>query len=332
MQTSHKFSRPIFALIAFAILSTIALAQSNVQVSDQKAGSVLVFSYYISSSGNVRSNTRISITNVANVANTPANLTRVHLFLLSGVDCTPADLFICLTPNATAAFTTLDYDPDNVGYIIAVAVDANGLPTQNNVLIGNAFVSENTNSVVGFYEGNYGAEAFWRVPGTTPDNGNGTATIRWGTDYDGVPSQFAVEIQSPADSIGQRIYTAGLNGNLALTGLSGCAQLGTGQAYNEDEKFGSFQGFITGACLCRSGFVLTNAPRVPGGLLGLIPSGKSGILKFNVTAAVGLIFTPRNNLNANSWNGIRTLHKTATATPAGAGGPSLIVPVFPPVC
>ncbi len=151
MRTSHKLTRLILALTTLVVFSALAMAQTppvNTQVSDQKAGSVLVYPYYISSTGQIKSDTRISITNTSgylgNAAQQLANLARVHIFLLNGATCTQADLFVCLTPNATATFKTSEYDPDNSGYVIAVAVDANGQPMANNVLIGNAFVNDLT--------------------------------------------------------------------------------------------------------------------------------------------------------------------------------------------
>jgi hypothetical protein len=338
MRTSHKLTRLLLALTSLVVFSALALAQNppppmNVAVSDQKAGSVLVFPYYISSTGQVQSDTRISITNTSGLANTVANLARVHIFLMSGANCTPADLFVCLTPNATATFKASEYDPDNAGYVLAVAVDATGFPAQNNVLIGNAFVNDRTEIPGSLYEGNYGAEAFWKKNTTVRNNGDGTAAIRLDdADYDGAPSQFTVEIQHPSDVLNQYIVIAALAGDIANSTLSGCGQVGTGQAYNQDEKFGSFQGFIGNACLCRA-IITGTSPRVPGGLAGLIGlagQGRSGTLKFNVTAGVGLLLTPRlAGGTSNPWSGIRTLHKTAVNTTTAA---SIIIPTFVPVC
>jgi hypothetical protein len=51
----------------------------------------------------------------------------------------------------------------------------------------------------------------------------------------------------------------------------------------------------------------------------LIPSGRTGTLKWNSGGSVGLILTPKQG--TNKWTGIRTLHKTAVS--AGA----LVIPV-----
>ena len=199
-----------------------------------------------------------------------------------------------------------------------MAVDANGNPVQNNSLVGNAFVID------GEYMDNYGAEAFWaNSPVVAVPNANGTATLFFdGGSYDAVPSQFAVEIQSPLDAAGQKIVTAGLNGNLSTSQLTGAGQSGTGLIYNGNEKpFGSFSAFLSGNCQAIA-TISTTTPRVPNGMSTMIPKGQVGTMKFNVGGAVGLLMTPR---TAN-WKGIRTLHKTALTVT------TLTIPVIRPVC
>ena len=292
-------------------------AFENVPVSDGKAGSVLVFPYYTSTIGG-GSDTRMTISNISNAASTVANQAYVHLFFIDGTTCQQSDLFLCLTPNASFSFKASEYDPGNTGYVIAVAVDNQGLPVNNNVLIGNAFVTSGT------LADNYGAEAF-RANGQSfalfTQTGN-TATLYFDhTGYDAVPRQFAVEIQSPLDAAGQQVITSGLSGNLTTSQMTGAAQVGTGQAFNEKEAFASFQGWLTGACQAR-GTVTTSSPRVPGGLGNLIKTGQAGNLKFNIGVGVGVLLTPR----GGAWTGIRTLHKTQTTTT------TIIIPIFVPVC
>lgn len=304
-----------FMAMAPACVNVVCPVIANIGVSDQKAGSVLVFPYYTSTIGGA-SDTRISISNTSAAAPTVANQTYVHLFLIDGLTCQQADLFLCLTPNASFSFKASEYDPGNTGYVIAVAVNNQGVPIQNNVLIGNAFV--NTPN----FADNYGAESFWANSPSVASVSGSTATLFFdGAGYDPVPKQFAVEIQSPVDVAGQQIVTASLNGDLTASSLSGAAQVGTGQAFNEKEVFGSFSAFVTGGCQAR-GIISTTSPRVPNGLGTLIKTGQAGSLKFNVGGAVGLIMTPR----TAAWKGIRTLHKTqATAT-------TLTIPVFIPAC
>ena len=319
--TSHKFTRLFFALAALIVLAASALAgaaPTNVGVSDQKAGSVLAFPYYTSLGS---SDTRLTISNTGNFSN------NVHMFFV-GADCNQADQYICLTANASASFLASEYDPSNSGFLLAVSVDDRGTPISNNSLIGNAFVND------GNYVGNYGAEAFWSsLPigmMTSRVSADMTATLNFnGKIYDYLPNQHVAEIQSPNDSVGQRILVAGLNGSLVSGGTGTAAsQVGIGVAYNDGEKPGSYSSPFSGTCV-KSFIVSPTIPRVPGGLgsiaginnNALIPAGRTGTLKWNTGGTVGLILTPKQG--TNKWSGIRTLHKTGVRLDG-----SLVIPVF----
>ncbi len=289
----------------------------NVRVSDQKPGSVLVFPYYTSNLAGTN-DTRISMTNVRSPSTPKAYQAFAHVFLIDGASCLQTDFFVCLTPGATFTFTALSYDPEVTGYVIAVAVDgATGLPVQNNVLIGNAFVN------TADYFGNYGAESFAaNSTNLFVDNVTTARLFFDGIGYDAVPKEFTVEIQSPVDvpTPFQKIVTAGLIGDLAAGTLRGASQVTAGQIINENEDFRSVSNIVTGSC---QGFgTISNTLRVAGGLSNLIKTGMSGTVKFKVGGAVGLLLTPR----GTKWGGIRTLHKTATVAT------SLTIPVFVPSC
>jgi hypothetical protein len=151
----------------------------NPGISDQKAGSVLVFPYYTSAADGSfnRADTLLTISNVCNgAAVNPGgapNYAFLHFFFINGANCSPADTFVCLTPNGSVQLKASDYDPALTGYLIAVAVDSQGRPTQNNCFIGSAFVRDDANGVVD----SYGAEAFWKfTPGslTAPAGGRFT--------------------------------------------------------------------------------------------------------------------------------------------------------------
>ncbi|MFN7929970.1 MAG: Calx-beta domain-containing protein [Blastocatellia bacterium] len=301
--------------------ATGLLPLANVRTSDQKAGSLLVFPYYTSRVA-TNSDTRLSITN------TGTQQAYVHLFLVDGTSCDAADFFLCLTPNATASFKTSEYDPESTGFLYAVAVDTQGRPVPNNGLIGNAFVRD------GNYVDNYAAEAFWRYDANPTTISNGVALLHLnGGIYDAAPMQFSVEIQSPLDTVGQRIVVAPISGDLTNgtgnlnstnpTLQTAASQVGIGLASNEQEKTVSFSALLSGGCL-KSAVIGTTFPRVPNGLGNLISTGKAGLLQFRVGAGVGLLMTPRTG--ANKWYGIRTLHKTAMTNTV------IAIPVFIPVC
>ena len=312
MQTSHKLTRIFVALFTLVVLAISAMAGTdpdNIGVSDQKAGSVLVFPHYTSNS-QTKADTRLSITNVG------AGSVKVHVLLLDKT-CAQADYFVCPTANGSIVDKASNLDPDNTGYIVAYTVDNNGAPSNQNRLIGNAFVND------GEWIGNYGAEAFWAGAET---KGLGDVRMETKTDY-GVlgffaPCEFAVEIQSPKDAI-QKIITVGLAGDVNTMRVTGSAQVGVGFAYNAQERGGSFAKLLTGACYSEA-FITDTNPRVPTTLGVVIGAGNAGHLKFSVGAAVGLILT--SNKSKSGFSGIRTLHKTKTTEAA------LFVPQFMPTC
>lgn len=293
-------------LAVFGELRAATASDNNITISDQKAGSMLVFPYYTAAN---QSNTRIQITNVG------VPPVKVHILLMDK-SCQQLDYYTCITPNGSVIEKASNLDPDNAGYIIVLAVNDTGQPIIANRLIGNAFVND------GEYVGNYGAEAFWGgaeyVPSEVANNAKtDTANLTLKA-----PCEFAVEIQSPKDAV-QRVIVAGLRGNVNTMSVDGTAQVGTGFVYNAQEQGGSFQKLLTGSCF--SDVVITNTfPRVPTTLGTLINMGNAGHLRFSIGAGVGLLLTAQNSLS--KYYGIRTLHKIKTTQV------TLTVPVFMPTC
>jgi hypothetical protein len=359
------------ATVSFGQVPTVTAvtngATNNIQVSDQKPGSVLVFPYYTSDVQN-KWDTRITISNLA-TGNIPVNAQGnfglytdsiiVHIFMIQGSTCQQADFFLCLTKGASMSFKMIEQDPGVTGTIVAVAVDYEGLPVSWNALIGNAFVNRGT------WQGNYGAESFastqqvgWRT--TTANNSSTTATLvfngsqgqgggpgalpttgsplvpdnsanpttAWG--YDQIPNQFAVEFQSPVDAPGQLVVHAGLEGNLSSSSLSGAGQVGTGLVWRGDEKQASFTRWLGGGCQ-GSAVIGANTPRVPTTLEVFIPKGQIGVLRYDTGPSVGILITPHqldaNGIKSGTWGGIRTLHKTRVNATT-----NLTIPVYMPVC
>src|SRR5262249_24375802 len=105
------------------------------EVSDQKAGSVLIYPIYTSSVGQNNQNSRHAITHIH-----PVLKAFVHLFFVAD-NCAVSDAFICLTPNQTSVFLASDLDPGTTGHMIAVAIDQQtGCPVNFNFLIGDEYV------------------------------------------------------------------------------------------------------------------------------------------------------------------------------------------------
>ncbi|MDQ3013308.1 MAG: hypothetical protein M3X11_21705, partial [Acidobacteriota bacterium] len=195
MRTSRKLAHALLALFSLVVLSSFALAADpglvyppTSDVSDQKAGSLLVYNAYTSgaTSGQTQ-NTRINLTNTSS-----SSAASVHLFFVSD-GCSIADAFICLTATQTATFLASDIDPGVSGYIVAFATDSNGCPVAFNHLIGDEYVKFTSG-----HSANLGAEAFAALyNGSLPgcDANSTTAAITFdgvvGSGYNRVPRVLA---------------------------------------------------------------------------------------------------------------------------------------------
>ena len=100
MNTSQRITHILMAICAMAVMGTAALAADpgltypiNSAVSDQKAGSVLIYTVYTSSAPSPNTqNTRINITNTSTTS-----AAFVHLFFVEGATCSVSDRNVCLT-------------------------------------------------------------------------------------------------------------------------------------------------------------------------------------------------------------------------------------------
>ncbi len=336
MRTSRKLTHALLAVFTLIVMSSFAMAADpglpvpwSSEVSDQKAGSILVYNVYTSgaTSGNTE-NTRINITNTSS-----QRAAFVHLYFVSA-GCSVADSYICLTANQTASFLTSDVDPGVKGYIVAVAVDPIlGCPVNFNWLIGDEYVK-----MASGHAANLGAEAFaalWTIdgaeahlPGCGPDSV--TAEIRFdGISYNRVPAVLALSnIPSRADGNDTMVIINRIGGNLGI----GAATLGSlfGLLYDDAENVLSFS--VTGGCQLMNS-ISNNFPRTTPRVETFIPAGRSGWAKiYNQTGAIGMLGASINKndnagASAGAFNGGHNLHKL-TLNPNS----SYTVPVFPPSC
>jgi hypothetical protein len=281
-----------------------------VSASGQKPGSVLVYPYYNSKAA-TKADTRLNLANIGN------QQTIVHLFLIDGKNCQASNLYVCLTPFASLSFKASEYDPEVTGWVFAVAVDRFGYPVRSNTLIGNAFV--NDGSIVD----NYGAVSFAANSSELAIQRGETAQLLFNNvGYDAVPDQYAVEVQSPVDVVGQQIVTVGLLGDLTASTMRGAGQVGIGLVINGNETpSGSFSSFLNGTCQAFATISKTN-PRVPNTLERVVPAGNVGTLRFITGPSVGLLMTPR----GTAFSGIRGLHFTHEIFS------TITIPTFPPSC
>ncbi len=321
MQTSHKLTHVLLALAALVACISTAWAQPAPNAgnmmnipSTEKPGSLLYYDIYTSKVGDPTQNTRLNMTNTH-----PTRPVNVHLFFVRKGDCTIADTYLCLTANQTVSFLSSEYDPDETGFLFAVATNAGGVPISHNYLIGDLYV-KSTFGTTSYFQANLGAMAFsarqlykqglgiggfldWNEPGVgaantqTPDldlNGTPVAYIAYGSYsdpnnaavphalYDPIPNRLAVDnIQSPADGNNTLLIAHSTQGRVDQAGGMGIIN---GLLYNDSEKAFSYQ---TSFPSCIEIRLLNNSTiRVPTGYSNVIPAGRSGWLTLQSAANV----------------------------------------------
>lgn len=295
---------------------------ATAEVSDQKAGSVLIYPFYSSDSfAPNRTNTRINITQTADVA----IATRVFLIRNGAI----SNRVICLSGKQTESFLASAIDPGTQGYIVVVAVDANGCPIGANTLIGDVSVK-----VIGA-SGSLAAYAYSALfSGTLSGCGptSTTANINFdGVAYNRSPRTVAIDkVRSMADVNSTFLVLTRVGGNLA-TGSIGNVGVGSGTLFNQS---GTVHPFVFGSprpqlsLFFNTGmFPTTNPP-----LDTVIPSGTIGWMTLTGDADIGLLgqvmyFNPNVATEPNAFvgaHGLRTLTLTSSAR--------YVIPVSPPGC
>ncbi len=292
-------------------------------VSDQRAGSVLIYNLYTSSASSPNAqNTRISLTNIHGALGA-----RVHLFFVDGSNCSVADSYVCLTANQTTSFLAADLDPGTTGYIVAVAVDDKGCPVNFNYLIGDEYVKLESG-----HAANLGAEAFTAIAGGLPrcDDNSTQAELKFdGVSYSHAPRVLALSnIASRVDGNDTLLVLNRIGGNLA-TGAATLTDV-FGIFYDDSENGVSFT-FNPRTCQFRSS-ITSSFPRITPRFESFVPSGRSGWLKLYSTSDQAILGAAINfNGNAGSSSGAfnqgHNLHKLTLTT-----GAVYTIPIFPPSC
>jgi hypothetical protein len=292
-------------------------------VSDQKAGSVLIYNLYASSTINPGvENTRMNITN------TGQGTVFVHLFFVDGSTCSVADSYICLSPNQTLAMLASDIDPGIRGYMVAIATDDRGCPIKWNYLIGDEYVKYTSGSVN--FAANLAAEAFAAIVDDPAGCVAGSVSVPIRLDgvfYNSAPRVLAVDsIASNLDGNTTQLIINRLGGNLSST----ASRIGPmfGLLYDALENPYSFQ---FPADECQAVRTLSNTfPRTTPRFDTIIPSGTFGWMRLwsadgNGLLGAVIVRNPNSGTNSAAYSQGHNMHKLTL------GGAAVYqMPVFPP--
>jgi hypothetical protein len=330
---SHVFSTFVLMLLSVSVQAadpgqTIPVGST---LSDQKAGSILVYNVYTSSiTSFFMQNSRISITNTSD--SIPANL---HLFFVDGGSCSVADSFACLTQNQTISFLASDLDPGITGYLVVVAVNQQGCPVKHNFLIGDLYVK--------FASGHTGNLAAVSIAAqfdtfTACTAASNTAALVFdapnvANSYNYLPRTVAISsIADKATGNDMLLVLNRVGGNLG-TGIGGLGNL-AGILYDDGENAFSYT-FSGSSCQFRSS-LSNNFPRTAPRFETIITAGRSGWTKLYADnpnfGLLGATFNinPNTAGAANAFNGAHNLH-VMTLNNTGSAV-SLTIPIFPPSC
>ncbi len=153
--------------------------------SSTKAGSVLFFHRYTSEVSSITNvNTLITLTNT-----NPRDGVAVRLYYVHDCDISRQD--ISLAGNQTRSLLMSNEQPGTHGYVIAVATDRRGVPTQFNWLIGSASIHDSLG-----HEATYNAFAVAkRTAGSiqVPDGAPTADMVFNNAQYDELPKNVAVD-------------------------------------------------------------------------------------------------------------------------------------------
>lgn len=184
-------------LLGLIALAALAFAQTSVgpgilqvgssatasNASSTKAGSVLFFHKYTSDNSSPSSiNTVVNLTNTNPNAGVTVRLFAVH-------DFTTDEKFVNLGANQSRSLLMSKEFPNTTGYLVAVAVNSTGAPTQFNWIIGSASCKDWAG-----YEGSYNAFAVARrAAGSINENAGGFDLVFDGIQYDRLPQQIGLD-------------------------------------------------------------------------------------------------------------------------------------------
>ena len=285
-------------------------------------GSVLIFNYYASRLP-LADNAQLVVNDtVMNITNTsPTASTALHLFFFDGNSGSSADAIVCLAPGQTVPFNASDWDPDNRGYFMALALDSNGVPTNFNNLTGQAILTLNTGATVG-----YPAQAIEAlVSNPAVISGSFSATLNFnGVNYSKLPR---------AVGLNPVLRPAGLNQTVAIINHLG------GNLFTSPVPLGTLNWLFTNnSTRSNTSYTTSGGNQFRGTIADTLFPGLSTKLKGSQTATMRT-WTTNDLAISGIFVRFREVKKAAILDGFGnldvitvTDSSSLVVPVFTPSC
>jgi hypothetical protein len=282
-------------------------------IAAQRAGSLLVFNLYTSSSLRRSADSRISLTN-----SHPTRSVSFRLFLIQGSSGLSTSLRAALTANQTVTYLASDLDPDVTGYLLVMATDSEGRPISFNHLLGQVFVRTESSHAA--------ALAAMAIPALLPEGDlmttgsqamDALSTLSFdGRSYGVLPRTLAISsLGSPEEGNQSLLVLNRLGGDLTRP-LSGLGLLG-GWLYDNVENQWRFS-FQHASCQFLQPLGGTGVPRLSPPYERILARGRSGWMRLFLEES-GAAFTgallQRNALPAGMTQG-RNLHVLTTTSEA----------------
>ena len=327
-----------FLLFAFVVLSVSSVfAQAvpdNAPISDQKAGSVLIYNYYGSSAINYNSeDTKVSITNT-----NLQSAAMVSLFFIDAVSGDVTKSYICLLANQTASFRMVDVDPGAKGYIVAVSVDATGRPNKFNYLTGSELIKMSSGHVAGMNAEAISALVDSPTIGLNPNGIESgiAATLRFdGVRYNKLPGALVLDYIPPiVEGNKTMIIVNQIGGSLLFNGKPDDLTSLTGTVYDAVTNAHFWQVGNINTCQFRK-VIANDFPQTAPNMSTVVEPGRSAWMKFHphgankgVTGVVLYLQSVTQNTlpNDSRFTGGRNLHHMTLTTD------ELTIPIIAPSC
>lgn len=261
--------------------------------SELKPGSVLIFPRFTSG---LYGDSRINLTNTH-----PTQRARARLFFTGLADSTLMnETIITLFPNQTTTIDPQEFAAHQKGWVLAVAIDNRGLPTNFNFLIGSAHVREQSGQSAG-----YNALAVAKnTPGAVARNADAqTSDLRFDdTNYDRLPATLALSgLPSQQDNLSLLCYA-----RPPASLLDGVNTRGSLPVTAYDDLLASF-GAVAGPVEVRVSTIRGNVLAPP--IVNTIRKGHRGWLKMTPSAPVFALLNNTANApfttqpGSDSWTG-----------------------------